>query len=402
MAVKTNSPFGTAAYVTQDDNLIGTLTVRETISYSARLHAMVDKRALVESTIVEMGLQDCADTLSAIGTCEVLAVVKNGKSQHCPRNLDLDRDCFFLTNQPAVLTAGVLLATKLGLHDVKIPNGLCFGILRDSNLKRSLRDGRTVIASIHQPSSEVFELFDLNILEYLQFFAHVVFLARKLRNPSDHFLRCINSDFDKVKATLKGSMKLRFEASDDPLEKVTTAEAIRALTDYYRTSQYCYAANEKKERCWNRAAVRRVSLCNRLCDETVFRQHVKGLRLVIYVLVTVCIGTIYLNVGTSYNSILARGACASFVFGFVTFMSIGGFPSFVEQYDIRDAIFDSDPFISGTICYFMVRLHPGYALFVLCIVPLCKCNVVESLMMAIASVVPNFSWAHHWGRNSGS
>lgn len=39
----------------------------------------------------------------------------------------------------------------------------------------------------------------------------------------------------------------QFEASDDPLEKVTTAEAIRALTDYYRTSQYCYAANEKVE-----------------------------------------------------------------------------------------------------------------------------------------------------------
>lgn len=27
----------------------------------------------------------------------------------------------------------------------------------------------------------------------------------------------------------------------------------------------------------------------------------------------------------------ARGSCASFVFGFVTFMSIGGFPSFVED-----------------------------------------------------------------------
>ena len=30
------------------------------------------------------------------------------------------------------------------------------------------------------------------------------------------------------------------------------------------------------------------------------------LRLVIYVVVTVCIGTIYLNVGTSYNSILVN------------------------------------------------------------------------------------------------
>lgn len=54
--------------MTQDDNLIGTLTVRETISYSARLRlpdrmAWSEKRMLIESTIVEMGLQDCADTV---------------------------------------------------------------------------------------------------------------------------------------------------------------------------------------------------------------------------------------------------------------------------------------------------------------------------------------------------
>jgi ABC-type multidrug transport system ATPase subunit len=58
----------TQAYVTQDENLIGTLTVRETISYSARLRlpdkmTWSEKRLLVESTIIEMGLQDCADTV---------------------------------------------------------------------------------------------------------------------------------------------------------------------------------------------------------------------------------------------------------------------------------------------------------------------------------------------------
>lgn len=48
-------------------------------------------------------------------------------------------------------------------------------------------------------------------------------------------------------------------------------------------------------------------------------------------------------------------------------------------------------FLSGTICYFMVRLHPGfshYIFFVLCLYA--SVTVVESLMMAIASVVPNF------------
>lgn len=54
--------------MTQDDTLIGTLTVRETISYSARLRLpdrmpWLEKRTLIESTIIEMGLQDCADTV---------------------------------------------------------------------------------------------------------------------------------------------------------------------------------------------------------------------------------------------------------------------------------------------------------------------------------------------------
>ncbi|CAI0475576.1 unnamed protein product, partial [Linum tenue] len=82
--------------------------------------------------------------------------------------------------------------------------------------------GRTVIASIHQPSSEVFELFDRLYLlsggktvyfgqasDAYEFFAQAGFPCPALRNPSDHFLQCVNADFDKVKATLKGSMKLR-------------------------------------------------------------------------------------------------------------------------------------------------------------------------------------------------
>jgi ABC-type multidrug transport system permease subunit len=48
-------------------------------------------------------------------------------------------------------------------------------------------------------------------------------------------------------------------------------------------------------------------------------------------------------------------------------------------------------FVSGTLCYFMVRLHPGflhYLFFALCLYA--SVTVVESLMMAIASVIPNF------------
>ncbi|KAM1038693.1 hypothetical protein ACFX13_034073 [Malus domestica] len=416
--------FGTAAYVTQDDNLIGTLTVRETISYSARLRlpdkmAWSEKRALVESTIIEMGLQDCADTV--IGNWH-LRGISGGEKRRVSIALEiLTRPRLLFLDEP---TSGLDSASAFFVTQT---------------LRALARDGRTVIASIHQPSSEVFELFDQLYLlssgktssyeligRFFQFFAQAGFPCPALRNPSDHFLRCINSDFDKVKATLKGSMELRFEASDDPLEKITTAEAIRVLIDSYRSSQYSYAAREKVEEI---SKVKGTVLDSGGSQASFFMQAFQlskrsfinmsrdfgyyWLRLVIYIVVTVCIGTIYLNVGTGYSSILARGSCASFVFGFVTFMSIGGFPSFVEDmkvfqrerlnghYGVTAFVISNTlsampfliliTFLAGTVCYFMVRLHPGfehYLFFVLCLYA--SVTVVESLMMAIASIVPNF------------
>ncbi|EOY21583.1 White-brown complex protein 11 [Theobroma cacao] len=421
---KTKLSFGTAAYVTQDDNLIGTLTVRETISYSARLRLpdkmpWSEKRALVESTIIEMGLQDCADTV--IGNWH-LRGISGGEKRRVSIALEiLMRPRLLFLDEP---TSGLDSASAFFVTQT---------------LRGLSRDGRTVIASVHQPSSEVFELFDQLYLlssgktvyfgqasEAYEFFAQAGFPCPALRNPSDHFLRCINSDFDKVKATLKGSMKLRFEASDDPLDKITTAEAIRSLIDFYHTSQQCYTAKERVDEI---SKVKGTVLDSGGSQASFLMQSYTltkrsfinmsrdfgyyWLRLLIYIVVTICIGTIYLNVGTGYNSILARGSCASFVFGFVTFMSIGGFPSFVEDmkvfqrerlnghYGVTAFVIGNTlsampflimiTFISGTVCYFMVRLHPGfehYLFFVLCLYA--SVTVVESLMMAIASIVPNF------------
>ncbi|KAG2664316.1 hypothetical protein I3760_16G077000 [Carya illinoinensis] len=421
---KTKLSFGTAAYVTQDENLIGTLTVRETISYSAQLRLpdkmpWSEKQALVESTIIEMGLQDCADTV--IGNWH-LRGISGGERRRVSIALEiLMRPRLLFLDEP---TSGLDSASAFFVTQT---------------LSGLSRDGRTVIASIHQPSSQVFELFDRLCLlsggktvyfgeacEAYEFFAQAGFPCPALRNPSDHFLRCVNSDFDKVKATLRGSMKLRFEAGDDPLEKITTAEAIRTLIDSYCTSQYCHAVREKVEEIskfkgtvldsggsqasflMQAFTLTKRSFVNMSRDFGYY-----WLRLLIYIVVTICVGTIYYNVGTGYTSILARGSCASFVFGFVTFLSIGGFPSFVEDmkvfhrerlnghYGVASYVIGNTlsampfliliTFLSGTICYFMVHLHPGferYVFFVLCL--FASVTVVESLMMAIASIVPNF------------
>ncbi|KAG5602498.1 hypothetical protein H5410_033868 [Solanum commersonii] len=415
---KAKLSFGIAAYVTQDDTLIGTLTVRETIYYSAQLRLpdrmpLSEKRTLVESTITQMGLQDCADTF--IGNWHLRGISGGEKRRVSIALAILMRPRLLFLDEP---TSGLDSASAFFVTQT---------------LHCLSRDGRTVIASIHQPSSE--------------FFAEAGYPCPSFRNPSDHFLRCSNSDFDKVKATLRELIKHGLgykdlhlpsfnlfcsyfnkfnQYNDDPLNKITTAEVIRSLVDFYRHSQYCYVANETVEEL---SKVKGTVIDSNGSQASFFMQSYAltkrsfvnmsrdfgyyWLRIVIYLVVSVCLGTIYFNVGTKYNSIQARAACSSFVFGFMTFMSIGGFPSFVEDMKVfqRERMnghygviafvisntLSAMPFLiliailSGTVCYFMVHFHPGFSHYLFFVLALyASITAVESLMMVIASVVPNF------------
>lgn len=165
-------------------------------------------------------------------------------------------------------------------------------------------------------------------------------------------------------------------------------------------------------------------------------------RIVIYFIVGICVGTLFYDVGTSYTAILARGACGGFVTGFMTFMSIGGFPSFIEEMKVKFkgknkisfnervksidcdngtgsldkqvfskerlngyygvAVFilsnflSSFPFlvavsvITGTITFYMV-FKAGFSRYVFyCLNLFGSIAMVESVMMIVASLVPNF------------
>ncbi|KAF3957755.1 hypothetical protein CMV_017262 [Castanea mollissima] len=332
---------GAVAYVTQEDVLLGTITVRETITYSAhlRLPTKMTKEELndiVEGTIIEMGLQDCADS------------------------------------------------------------------------------GETVYFGEAKMA--------------IEFFAEAGFPCPSRRNPSDHFLRCVNSDFDIVTATLKGSQRLHdVPTSSDSLMNLPTAEIKARLTEKYRWSTYAKRAKTR---------IREISTIEGLAFETrrpsqaswwkqlltLTRRSTVNmsrdvgyywLRIVIYIAVSICVGTIYFDVGTGYSAILARGACGGFVTGFMTFMSIGGFPSFIEEMKVfhRErlngyygvAVFilsnylSSFPFLvaiavsTGTITYYMVKFRPEFSHYVYYNLNLyASISVIESLMMVVASLVPNF------------
>eukprot|EP01018_Ginkgo_biloba_P035785 Gb_08227 [translate_table: standard] len=124
----------------------GTLTVRESIHYSAYLRLpdkmpKEEKMAIVESTIMEMGLQDFADT--PIGNWHRCGLSGGEKKKRVSIALEiLMRPRLLFLDEP---TSGLDSASAFFVTQT---------------LRNLAHDGRTVIASIHQPSSEVFALFD--------------------------------------------------------------------------------------------------------------------------------------------------------------------------------------------------------------------------------------------------
>lgn len=183
------------AYVTQEDVLIGTLTVRESITYSADLRlpgkmTKAEKKKVVDNTIMEMGLSECEN--SYVGNFFVRGLSGGEKRRLSialqiltrPRLLFLDEPTSGLDRSvPTTPAPSKPLWTQVKslvvYSDAEMTWYKIFFKLRFSygcsasayfvvqTLKNLARDGRTVISSIHQPSSEVYALFDyLTLLSY--------------------------------------------------------------------------------------------------------------------------------------------------------------------------------------------------------------------------------------------
>ncbi|KAF8038066.1 hypothetical protein BT93_B0809 [Corymbia citriodora subsp. variegata] len=404
--------FGTSAYVTQDDTLITTLTVIEAVYYSAQLQlpeSMLksEKKERAEATIREMGLQDARDTRIGGGSTKGLSGGQKRRVSICIEILKRPKLLFL--DEP---TSG--LDSAASYH---VMNRIA---------KLAHHDQRTVIASIHQPSSEVFELFhNLCLLssgktvyfglrsEAEQFFASNSFPCPTLRNPSDHYLRTINKDFDAD-----------IEQGGDGMN---AEEAIDTLVKSYLSSLMCHQVQQQvskiSEKNVGEILGRNGSQASFITQSLVLtkRSFVNmyrdlgyyWLRLAIYVALCLCVGTIFYDIGSTYGSIQARGSMLMFVAAFLTFMAIGGFPSFVEDMKVfgRERLnghygvtafivgntFSSIPYlliislIPGAIAYYLVGLQKSFEHFAYFASVLFACMLlVESLMMIVASIVPDF------------
>ncbi|GKA15237.1 ABC transporter G family member 11-like protein [Tanacetum coccineum] len=335
--------YGTMAYMTQEQVLTWTLTVKETVYYSAELQLPKSmprskKRERADRTIREMGLQDSVNI--RIGGWGI-----KGLSGGQKRRVSI---CLELLSHPELLLLDEPTSGLDSAASYHVMNRI---------VKLTRQYGMTVLAAIHQPSSQVFGIFNNLCLLSLgksiyfgptfaanQFFAVNGFPCPDLQSPADHYLIIINTDFDE----------------DTLSESIPVDQVINVLAESYKSSE------------------------------------------------------IYMQVQSEIAAICgpARISMLMFVSSFLTILAIGGFPSFVEemkvfQWERLNGHYGVGSFvishaISSTPYLFLISLIPGIISYSLAglqrdwekfmyftLVLFSSMLIVECLMIIVATVLPN-------------
>lgn len=173
-----------SAYVQQDDILFQTMTVYECLEFAAKLKLpdSVNKVARVQRLIADLKLSKCAQT--RIGG-PLVKGVSGGERKRTSIGVELitDPSLIFL-DEP---TTGLDSFTATNVMEIL------------GDLAR--KDGRTVVSTIHQPNSDIFEMFDRLMLLArgkiiymnearlsVDYFSSIGFQCPDLSNPADYFM----------------------------------------------------------------------------------------------------------------------------------------------------------------------------------------------------------------------
>ncbi|XP_045808037.1 ABC transporter G family member 22-like isoform X1 [Trifolium pratense] len=183
-------------FVTQDDVLFPHLTVKETLTYAARLRLpktftkeQKEKRAL--DVIYELGLERCQDTM--IGGSFVRGISGGERKRVCIGNEIIINPSILFLDEP---TSGLDSTTALKIVQM---------------LQDIAEAGKTVVTTIHQPSSRLFHKFDKLILlgkgsllyfgkasEAMNYFQSIGCTPLISMNPAEFLLDLANGNINDV------------------------------------------------------------------------------------------------------------------------------------------------------------------------------------------------------------
>lgn len=181
-----------SAYVMQDDVLFHNLTVRETLDFAARMRLPASvppgaKAARVDAIIAQLGLAGAANTY--VGNA-IVRGVSGGERKRVNIAIEvLSNPSMLFVDEP---TSGLDAFQAQSVVE---------------SLSQLAKSGRSVLATIHQPRSSVFQMFDLLLVlsegrqvfngpasEAVSWFASCGFQTPEHFNPADFFADLVARD----------------------------------------------------------------------------------------------------------------------------------------------------------------------------------------------------------------
>ncbi|CAF2282790.1 unnamed protein product [Brassica napus] len=338
---KSHMPYGSYGYVERETQLIGSLTVREFLYYSALLQLpgfLCQKSSVVEDAIQAMSLSDYANKLIGGGDCYMKGL-RSGER----RRVSIAREL--------VMRPHILFIDEPLYHLDSVST-----LLMMVTLKKLASMGCTLVFTIYQSSTEVFGLFDRicllsngntlffgETLACLQHFSNAGFPCPIMQSPSDHFLRAINTDFDRIIAMCKNWQD---DNGDFSAVNMDTAVAIRTLEATYKSSADAASVetmifklteregSQLKSKGKAGAATRVAVLTWRSLLVMSREWKYYWLRLILYLILTLFIGTLYSGLGHSLSSVAARVAAVFVFVSFASLLGIAGIPSLLKEIKI--------------------------------------------------------------------
>jgi ABC-type multidrug transport system ATPase subunit len=312
-----------STYVEQEDALIGSLTVRETMTFAARLAlprnvGRKEARRRVTDLITSFGLQEQADTI--VGT-----PIKKGLSGGQKKRLGVASR---LITNPKILfldepTSG--LDSALSLEVISFIKD----IARRNNL--------IVVASIHQPSSSTFQQFDkLCLLSQgkLCFFGPVAgaptYFSRngyempRETNAAEFYLDLINTDLDKDGEVHERTADITHKWTNS--EEQITVKAMIQLTTHDEARGVLHQDGAKP----TFASISFV-LLHRAWIKSYRDVVAYGIRIIMYLGLAILMGTVFLRLKTEQNYIQPFINAIFFGGAFMSFMAVAYVPAFLED-----------------------------------------------------------------------
>jgi ABC-type multidrug transport system ATPase subunit/ABC-type multidrug transport system permease subunit len=357
-----------SSYVAQEDSLLGSFTVLETLEMAARLslpnsitHQHIVER--VQTVIDEMGLRVCEHTL-------VGDIFRKGISGGQKRRLSIAIE---LLSDPSIL---LLDEPTSGLDSASTHNVMQF-------VTRLCKENKTVICTIHQPSSLVYEMFTNVVIltagetvyfgpreHTIDHFAAADYSCPMYMNPAEYFISLVNSDFE-------GHADIR---------KLVTSYASSSMAANVVQGIEADAAgvhNAAPVVPAKPSAVRQFFvLMQRNSLNNVRNPGIYWVRLAMYTMLSFMVGTMYLSTNDDISD-EDMVPLLFYVQAFLVFMSVAVLPFFIEQRSVflRERANSGLNVFSFAIANFLATL-PGIFLIAL----------VSTLLVVLLSGLHGFGY----------